>query len=215
MRTHIYVDGFNLYYGALKDTPYKWLDLSALFHNILLSHHQIQTIKYFTANVRNRPNDPDKSARQNVYHRALKAHIPEIEIIRGFFRSRNKPMPLATPPNRIVRVIKTEEKGSDVNLAVHLLNDAWKDEYDCAVVVSNDSDLATAMYMVRRERRKVVGLLTPWNPQRDPDELSYDLKQHANFQRYIRNVNLASSQLPDNIPDTNISKPRLWISHDG
>tara|TARA_R110002072_G_scaffold29206_4_gene92759 strand:- start:564 stop:863 length:300 start_codon:yes stop_codon:yes gene_type:complete len=30
MRTCVYVDGFNLYYGALKRTPYKWLDLAAL-----------------------------------------------------------------------------------------------------------------------------------------------------------------------------------------
>jgi hypothetical protein len=27
MRTFVYVDGFNLYYGAVKGTPYKWLDM--------------------------------------------------------------------------------------------------------------------------------------------------------------------------------------------
>jgi len=35
MRTYVYVDGFNLYYSALKNTPYKWLDLRALFARIL------------------------------------------------------------------------------------------------------------------------------------------------------------------------------------
>ena len=31
MRTRVYVDAFNLYYGALRGTPYKWLDLDALY----------------------------------------------------------------------------------------------------------------------------------------------------------------------------------------
>ena len=62
---------------------------------------------------------------------------------------------------QLVHVIKTEEKGSDVNIAVHLVNDAWLDKYDCAVVVSNDSDLAESLRIVREERKKAVGLLTP------------------------------------------------------
>ena len=51
MRTFVYVDGFNLYYGALKGSSWKWLDLFALFQNMLQSHHQILSIKYFTARV--------------------------------------------------------------------------------------------------------------------------------------------------------------------
>jgi hypothetical protein len=35
MRTYVYIDAFNLYYGALKGTPYKWLDVKALFGSIL------------------------------------------------------------------------------------------------------------------------------------------------------------------------------------
>ena len=60
-------------------------------------------------------------------------------------------MPLVRPVGnqRTEQVIKTEEKGSDGNLAVHLLNDGWLDAYDCAVVVSNDSDIAEAMRLVR------------------------------------------------------------------
>jgi uncharacterized LabA/DUF88 family protein len=55
----------------------------------------------------------------------------------------------AHPPPIQVEVWKNEEKGSDVNLALHLLNDAWQDAFDCAVVVSNDSDLAEALRMVK------------------------------------------------------------------
>ena len=101
--------------------------------------------------------------------------------------------------------LRTEEKGSDVNLAVHLLNDAWQDEYDCAVVVSNDSDLAEAMRLVREQREKFLDLMTPGN--RYP---SQDLTEYANFHRSIRRNLLERSQLPNLIPDTNISKPEEW-----
>ena len=72
-------------------------------------------------------------------------------------------MPLADPTDdrRTAEVFKTEEKGSDVNLAVHLLNDCWLDLYECAVVVSNDSDLAEAMRLVNGCRGKMIGLVTP------------------------------------------------------
>ena len=61
-------------------------------------------------------------------------------------------MKLANPNSsqEFVEVIRTEEKGSDVNLAVHLLNDSWIDKFDCAVVVSNDSDLAESMPLPAR-----------------------------------------------------------------
>ena len=49
MRTFVYVDGFNLYYGAIKGTPYKWLDLKALFTRVLDPSYKILTIKYYTA----------------------------------------------------------------------------------------------------------------------------------------------------------------------
>ncbi|MCY4446577.1 MAG: NYN domain-containing protein [Rhodobacteraceae bacterium] len=80
IRTYIYVDGFNLYYGAVKGTQYKWLDLTSLFRSILNSNHQILKIKYFTARVDERPKDTKKPERQNVYLRALQTHCVDIEI---------------------------------------------------------------------------------------------------------------------------------------
>ena len=129
MRTYVYVDGFNLYYGALKHSSWKWLDLFALSEKILQPHHKISAIKYYTARVSVTPNDPSKPQRQDVYLRALQHYRPEVEVYFGHFLSHNVRMPLATPTarRRTVEVIKTEEKASDVNLAVHLLNDAWLD----------------------------------------------------------------------------------------
>lgn len=208
MRTFIYVDGFNLYYRALKGTPHKWLDLKAVFSRILHAKHQILKIKYFTALVQGPPYDPNKPIRQSAYLRALKHYIPEIEIYYGHFLSHEVSAPLANPGlhnPQFVRIIRTEEKGSDVNLAVHMLHDAWLDSYDCAVVVSNDSDLAESMRLIKERHRKPIGLFTPGT-----SHPSQQLLQHAHFARRIRPGALAQSQLPDRIPGTTIHKPSSW-----
>ena len=207
MRTFVYVDGFNLYYGALRKSPWKWLDLYRLLETILQPHHDLLAINYFTARVSRTPNDPSKPQRQAAYIRALQQFRPEVSVHYGHFLTHAVSAPLANPqgPDRFAKVIKTEEKGSDVNLAVHLLNDAWLDRYDCAVVVTNDSDIAEAMQLVRHQQRKRVGLITPG---KSPS--SRQLTTHAHFRARIRPGVLAHSQLPDPIPGTNIRKPPSW-----
>ncbi len=207
MRTFVYVDGFNLYYGALKGTPRKWLDLPALFAKVLQPHHDILTVKYFTARVSGTPADPSKPQRQDVYLRALRRYRPEVEVHFGHFLSHKVSAPLAQPARdqRTAEVIRTEEKGSDVNLAVHLLNDGWLDAYDCAVVVSNDSDIAEAMRLVKQHHGKRIGLVTPGTGRP-----SRQLMAHADFARHVRPNALRRSQLPDPIPGTNIRKPARW-----
>jgi len=70
MKTIVYVDGFNLYYGSLRGTPCKWLNLQRL-GELLLPQNGIIAIKYFTAKVSARPHDPDQPIRQQTYLRAL------------------------------------------------------------------------------------------------------------------------------------------------
>lgn len=77
MRTSVYVDGFNLYYGALKGTPFKWLDMVSLFDKVLQPRHRILRVKYFTARVSGTPADPSKPQRQDIYLRALQTSRPE------------------------------------------------------------------------------------------------------------------------------------------
>ncbi len=142
IRTNVYVDGFNLYYRALRETPCRWLDIGQLAQR-LLSNHQINRIRYFTARVSNRPNDPTKARRQEVYIRALQT-VPSLSVHYGHFIEKTKFRPLARPPRtgtRMVEIRDTEEKGSDVNLATYLLLDGFDNEYDLAVVITNDSDL--------------------------------------------------------------------------
>ena len=207
MRTYIYVDGFNLYYGALRNTPYKWLDLSELFR-LLLPKDQILKIKYYTAKVKPRPHDPHAPVRQQIYLRALRT-IPNLSIHHGHFLSQTVPMPLASstqsPPKR-VKVIKTEEKGSDVNLATHLVRDGFRNEYELAVLVTNDSDLLEPIRIVRNELQLRVGIINPHK------KASQALVPHATFVKRIRPGLLAKCQFPNQLTDKKgtFHKPATW-----
>ena len=109
----------------------------------------------------------------------------------GHFLSHRVRAPLAQPREQqlTAEVIKTEEKGSDVKLAVHLLNDGWLDAYDCAVVVSNDSDLAEAMCLVKQYHTKRIGLITPGTGR-----LSRQLMAHADFSRQSSTLSFRHSR---------------------
>jgi len=93
MKINIYIDGFNLYYGSIKGTSYKWLNL-LIMSQLLFPKDQINKIKYFTARVSARPHDLDQPIRQQTYFRALQT-IPNIEIIEGRFLTKPTMMPLA------------------------------------------------------------------------------------------------------------------------
>lgn len=204
MKTNIYVDGFNLYYGALKGTPCRWLNINKLCR-MMLPRDTIHQIKYFTALVTSRPKDPDQLTRQRTYLRALQT-IPNLEIIYGHFLSHEIMMPLAPPQTGYAKVIKTEEKGSDVNLALHLLSDGYKNAYDMAVIISNDSDLLSPIQFVKKELGKTIGIL---NPQKHP---SKSLIAVADFIKNIRVGTLKNSQFPATLTDRqgSFSKPSSW-----
>jgi len=204
LKTNVYVDGFNLYYGALKSTPYRWLDIARLCQ-VMLPQDTVGQIKYFTALVNPRPNNPGQLTRQQIYLRALQT-IADIQIIYGHFLTHEIMMPLAPPQTGYVRVIKTEEKGSDVNLALHLLSDGYKNAYDVAVIISNDSDLLLPIQFVKKELGKKIGIL---NPQKHPSKA---LIANADFIKNIRKGALSKSLFPTSLTDSEgtFAKPASW-----
>ncbi|GAP40683.1 PIN domain-containing protein [Flexilinea flocculi] len=107
--SYVYVDGFNLYYGAVKNTANKWLDIQKMVQ-LILPINQIKKIKYFTAVVSARQQDPEQPLRQQMYLRALRT-IPNLEIIFGHFLTHPVRLPLANPvagQKTYAEVIKTE-----------------------------------------------------------------------------------------------------------
>lgn len=233
MRTNIYIDGFNLYYLRLRAQPhFKWLNLEELAREAIDPKHQIQSVKYYTARVSSRL-DPGAPARQQVYLSAL-ATVPSIEVHYGNFLYSEKWAYLVRPPQAkpsnyqwpanlpdLVWVAKTEEKGSDVNLASHLVRDAFTGAFDAAIVISNDTDLVEPIRIARYEAGKTVGLLSPYSPNapinprtgRRPTA-SRSLTNVATFTRYIHNSHLRRAQFPDPVVAPNgqvIVRPQSWI----
>lgn len=206
-KAYVYIDGFNLYYGCIKGGDCHWLDVSKLCA-LYLPEYDVMQIRYYTAYITPRDDDPDQIERQRVYIRALKT-IPNLSVHFGRFFSKKKDMYLAkSKPGKpeFATVIRTEEKGSDVNLATHLLHDGVKSLYDVAVVVSNDSDLLEPIRILRRDYGLTVGLL---NPQKKP---SKHLRKNTDFVKQIRKGPLKACLFPPTLSDQKgtITKPPSW-----
>lgn len=207
MRTRIYVDGFNLYYRCLKRTPYKWLNLRALSKELLGSDHSIDRIKYFTADVSPRAGNTDAPIQQADYLRALKT-LNEVDIYKGRFLPKKIRRPLTSDPTTFVEVHDTEEKGSDVNLASHLLFDAFTTKFEFALVLSQDTDLLEPIRMVTKELSLPVAL--GWSQSGTPGKAHRALV--SDFRR-ISSTKLRRSQFPDQVTTSKgalISRPSDW-----
>jgi uncharacterized LabA/DUF88 family protein len=201
-RTIVYIDGFNCYYGCLRNTPYRWLDLFG-FSQSMLQKNDVVLVKYFTALVRPTASDA-KRIRQMKYLRAL-ATLPAVRVYLGSFQSHVVRRPLADGKGS-AEIIDTKEKGSDVNLATELLVDGFMNAYDVAAVVSNDSDLTAPIRAVRSLLKKPVGIINPHQVQ------SVELRKCASFVKEVRTWALREKQLPSVLLDATgeIHKPAGW-----
>lgn len=108
-----------------------------------------------------------------------------------------------------VRVIKSEEKGSDVNIASYLLLDAFNKDCDAAIVISNDTDLETPIYMARKNLGLRVVCLMPCRAPRRP---SMRLVKAASAHKAVDPLALANSQFPPTLTDAigTFTKPTTW-----
>ena len=209
MITNLYVDGLNLYYRALKDTPFRWLDLRRLAET-LFPQDSINRVCYFTARLDARPGNSSQRQRQQAYLRALET-LPGFDAYYGVFRSGIRRRPLAEPiaglPSHVL-VRNSEEKGSDVNLATRLLVDGFTGDYEHAVLVSNDADFAGAMRYVRENLGLRVTLVNPDRKNSSPR----DLVASATYVKRLWKSQLRQSQLPDTLLDETgrITKPNGW-----
>ncbi|MBQ6008816.1 MAG: NYN domain-containing protein [Kiritimatiellae bacterium] len=206
-RTFIYIDGFNLFHGALRHTSYKWLDPRAMVSSLIGTDKVIASIKYFTARVTPRANDPGQPFRQHMYLRALLSI--GVQLVFGRYLSHVTRMYKAHQKpgeDPFVEVVKTEEKGTDVNIATHMVTDAADNLFDCAILVSGDSDLTAPVKVCIGKYGKIVGVL---NPQRQKCRA---LESAATFYKHIRESVLAGSQFPTVLSDAQGSfhKPPEW-----
>lgn len=206
-RAIVYIDGLNLYYGAVRKTSYKWLDLEQLC-NRLLPGYDIIEIKYFTSMVLGLPGNTGAPQRQEIYLRALRT-IGILSIYYGKIKPFKREKKVVTSPHQSekwVRIYDHEEKQTDVSLAVHLVKDAVQGLCDTAVLITNDSDFSPAIEMVEESTETSVMLVNPDRRGRR----NRDLK--ASEYRQIRKNTLANSQFPFKMSDKNgkFHKPDSW-----
>ncbi|MFP5389639.1 MAG: NYN domain-containing protein [Thermoleophilia bacterium] len=211
-RVAFYIDGFNLFHGALKGTEYRWLDLEAFCQHFVRERQELVVVKYFTALVRNRPDDPGQRQRQKEYLRAL-ATLPKVEIYYGHFLKRKAVRQLANPPKPrsdgrkrqrkdagLREVWIEEEKGSDVNLASQFLSDGFRARYDVAFILSNDGDLKMPVEIGREQFKASSIVINPHSEGRSK-ALTPDGTDLRRYYRRVRPGALRSSQLPLELED--------------
>lgn len=215
LRVNVYIDGFNLYFGCLADTPYRWLDVASLACHLLdpiLPLYTLNHVRYFTAPIREHADKPGSAQRQQTYLRALSS-IPNLTVHLGQFKTNIKSYMLADRSG-FADVIRSEEKGSDVNLASYLITDGFDGCYDVALVVSNDTDLVLPIAMTRERLAVTVGVAAPcYFRNRRP---MLELEQVSDFTAHILRKHkscLQACQFPETVKlgdGRTVFRPSRW-----
>jgi uncharacterized LabA/DUF88 family protein len=197
----VYVDGLNLFFGlrAKKWQRYYWLDVAGLAGRLLKPQQTLAGVKYFTSRV---SGNSAKEQRQKVYLEALEAH-GGITMFFGRFQFNQKRCGACGAVAQV-----PQEKMTDVNIAVSLLADAFQDQFDTAILISADSDLAGPIRAVR-ELFPAKRIVIAFPPKRFSNDLSG--LAHAHFT--IGRANVAASQLANPLakPDGQLlARPAQW-----
>ena len=211
----VYIDGYNLYFGLVKGTKYKWLDLWKFAERLLDGHYELVAVKYFTALAKTHPADEAATERQNAYLQALTS-LPNVKVVQGFYSKNKMRVPYADEKcancdvveDGLIQVYKMEEKRSDVNMAVEAVTDAADDVADCFVFVTGDSDQVGAIEKVRYKYGKTVVVFNPHETG------GKHLKRAATFFKNIPRDLPVHCQLPDELPigthGRTIHRPFTW-----
>jgi len=221
LRTAVFIDGYNLYYGALKGTQYKWLNLYSFVEEIIRSQHPIEgalKVNYYTAMVKARIATHGEEAvkSQQAYHKALKSeYTPQVELICSHhILEKATPMKyiegMRPDKNNRCDVWKIEEKQTDVRIAIDAIIAALSGAYDQIVVVSNDTDLIPLFETIKLQTPDIIrGLIVPRKDLR----ISSTLTVECNWVRHKLNESeLANHQLPKTVPTKKkpAYKPVYW-----
>jgi uncharacterized LabA/DUF88 family protein len=229
VRTAFFVDGYNVFYGLLARTPYKWLDLPALLAHILRVEQplsEIAAITFFTSGVK-----PDLASRgrlskeaQDTYLRALITKGVQVVYGRHRLEPGRAPRFVAkhTPASRQdqVDIWQLEEKETDVNIAIsmyrlaaHQVKRAESERINQIVLVSADTDMTPALRALREDFPELhIGVILPHREgiKRAPPG---SLNNYAHWmRRVVTEVELAAHQLPNRVPTRKrpAVKPEYW-----
>ncbi|MGC5703839.1 NYN domain-containing protein [Pseudomonas sp. NFXW11] len=229
MRTAFFVDGYNLFYGLLADTRFKWLDLPRLLLHIVQIEEpasRLASVDYFTSSVKPSLATRGRASKeaQDTYIRALKAAKVKVHLGRHQLEPAKAPrfVDKSTHASRqdTVDIWKLEEKETDVNLAVSMYRLASKqacrpasERIEQLVLVSGDTDMTPALRAIREDFPELtLGVILPYRPeyQRPPPG---SLKALAHWmRRVITAEELQGHQFPHRVTTHKAPaiKPDYW-----
>lgn len=232
LRTAVYIDGYNLYYGRLRGTNLKWLDVFSLCERIIRIQEprsQLTVVKFFTANALERfaTHGRESVIAQQSYHRALETLYEGRLVIKRGTHTYDKDGTLlpqfveGEPYDKCkrVRVWRLVEKQTDVNLALAMYRDAAQGRVDQVVIVSNDSDAEPALEALKEDYPELrIGVITPLRPRKEIEgrphrTTSSSLARQAHWVRHqISDEEIQAAQLPAKVPTKKkpILKPVHW-----
>ena len=203
-RVAVYIDGLNLYYGLKSKgwRHYYWLSVQRMSESLLRPYQRMRFVRYFTAEILPGNGTDARIERYSAYLQALSS-LPKVRIQYGLHISKTITCPRCGAANQTY-----EEKMTDVNIAVALLEDANNNLFDTAILISADSDLTRPIEVVRQKfANKQVRVAFP--PKRHSQRLNAVATESFNMGR----KRIARSQLPDPVakPDGYpVHKPARW-----
>jgi uncharacterized LabA/DUF88 family protein len=137
-RVMVFIDGSNFYYALKRSFSTTKIDFEK-FCNFLSLNEDLVKIKYYNSTLNMEDDEVAYKKQQSFFDYLFE--VPLMDIYFG--RLEKRPGGLKA------------EKGVDVKLAVDLVVNAYKDNYDVAILVSNDADFIPAIEEVKALNKEV------------------------------------------------------------
>lgn len=211
-RVNVYVDGLNLYFGIryqLRRPDLLWIDLVGVIKDQVHPPNILNRIKYFNTT----PSDNSrKTARHRKWLKILDSLSFPVESYEGRYTFPQWECSWCKKPlickSCDVSFSKPIEKRTDVNIAVHLICDAFADDYDAAYIISRDADIIPALQALQRthNNKEIIVIFPPGHPL-------HEIKQYCSETRHLRTRHFIPHQLNDpfETPDgLKLYKPKKW-----
>lgn len=161
-KINIYIDWFNLYYALSKHIKKKnwawekklqWCDFKKLINTYLKKDEKINNIYFFTAEhwvkeKRNKQKNYIKALHHSwvkvikwKFSKITRTFINKMQIKKILFNLNIKKSDENKYIPKLLEYFTYEEKRTDVNIALKIQEDAFKWEYNKAIIISWDSDI--------------------------------------------------------------------------
>jgi len=229
VRTAFFVDGYNIFYGLLAGTPYKWLDLKSLLAHIAHvenPRNAVVSIDYFTSPIKPQLATRGRVSKeaQDSYVRALRASNITVHFGRHQLEPAKAPrfIDKNTDASRQdkVDIWKLEEKETDVHIAISMYRTASRqtmfdihERIEQIILVSSDTDMTPVLKAIRADfPDMVLGIILPHRAgsTRPPPG---SLKDHSHWlRRVITTEELLLHQFPNRVATHKkpAIKPDYW-----